>query len=145
MMSLFGKGTYLSSELAVSLIYSPGGQGWRESQLGSNLGCVAVCEVIDDPSVKCSLREESQAGDVPERYYVVENNEMVRVKYLLLYSQNATGVTHERSPVVIPWYRKNKFAVLMAFYLFVLLSIGLFSSKSFQFYLRRLLRSYSLR
>ncbi|KAK7486772.1 hypothetical protein BaRGS_00021919 [Batillaria attramentaria] len=164
-MSLFGKGTYLSSELAVSLIYSPGGQGWRESQLGSNLGCVAVCEVIDDPSVKCSLREgsdsantssnstpkrrarasESQAGDVPERYYVVENNEMVRVKYLLLYSQNATGVTHERSPVVIPWYRKNKFAVLMAFYLFVLLSIGLFSSKSFQFYLRRLLRSYSLR
>ena len=30
---------------------------------------------------------ESQAGDVPERYYVVENNEMVRVKYLLVYSQ----------------------------------------------------------
>ena len=33
---------------------------------------------------------ESQAGDVPERYYVVENNEMVRVKYLLVYSQTNT-------------------------------------------------------
>ena len=34
---------------------------------------------------------ESQAGDVPERYYVVENNEMVRVKYLLVYSKATNG------------------------------------------------------
>ena len=56
-MSLFGKGTYLSSELAVSMLYSPGGQGWTKSQLGSNLGCVAVCQMIDDASVKCTVRE----------------------------------------------------------------------------------------
>ena len=29
----------------------------------------------------------SEAGDVPEKYYVVENNDMVRVKYLLVYSK----------------------------------------------------------
>lgn len=159
-MSLFGKGTYLSSELAMSLLYSPGGQGWAESQLGSSLGCVAVCEMIDDPSVKCTLKEgsdanspstpkrrsrasDSQLGDVPERYYVVENNEMMRVKYLLVYSQPSVP-PHERTRQVVPWYRKNKFAVLMTFYLVVLLSIGLFSSKSFQFYVRKLLRSYDL-
>ncbi|PVD37809.1 hypothetical protein C0Q70_00411 [Pomacea canaliculata] len=105
-VSLFGKGIYLSSELAVSLMYSPGGQGWSESQLGPNLGCVAVCQLIDDPSVKCTVKEddmtepstsknrarasESQAGDVPERYYVVENNEMVRIKYLLVYCEPTT-------------------------------------------------------
>ena len=56
-VSLFGKGTYLSSELAVSIIYSPGGQGWPKSQIGSTLGCVAVCEMIDDTSVKCTIKE----------------------------------------------------------------------------------------
>ncbi|XP_076464990.1 protein mono-ADP-ribosyltransferase PARP16-like [Babylonia areolata] len=158
-MSLFGKGTYLSSELAVSMLYSPGGQGWKKSQLGSNLGCVAVCQMVDDPSVKCTVKEggsistegeenrgraraaESLAGDVPERYYVVENNDMVRVKYLLLYSQPTTAST-QRSAHAMPWYRKNKFAVMMAIYMLLLLCIGLFSSKSFQFYIRRWLKSY---
>ena len=56
-MSLFGKGTYLSSELAVSMLFSPGGQGWTKSQLGPYLGCVAVCQMIDDISVKCTVKE----------------------------------------------------------------------------------------
>ena len=29
----------------------------------------------------------SEGGDVPEKYYVVQNNEMIRVKYLLIYAQ----------------------------------------------------------
>jgi poly[ADP-ribose] polymerase 16 len=41
----------------------------------------------NDETRNRSRASESQAGDVPERYYVVENNEMVRVKYLLVYSQ----------------------------------------------------------
>lgn len=28
----------------------------------------------------------SEGGDVPEKYYVVQNNDMVRVKYLLVYT-----------------------------------------------------------
>lgn len=158
-MSLFGKGTYLSSELAVSMLYSPGGQGWKKSQLGGNLGCVAVCQMIDDTSVKCTVKEggrtstegedsrnraratESLAGDVPERYYVVENNDMVRVKYLLIYSQPSTART-QSSALAVPWYRKNKFAVMMAIYMLLLLCVGLFSSKSFQLYIRRGLKSY---
>ena len=29
----------------------------------------------------------SEGGEVPEKYYVVQNNEMIRVKYLLIYAQ----------------------------------------------------------
>ena len=29
----------------------------------------------------------SEGGDVPEKYFVVTNNQLVRVKYLLVYSQ----------------------------------------------------------
>jgi len=28
----------------------------------------------------------SMGGDVPEKYYIVQNNEMVRVKYVLVYT-----------------------------------------------------------
>ena len=51
--SLFGRGIYLSSELSVSLPYSSMGNGWGRSVVGSDLSCVALCEVIDHPDVKC--------------------------------------------------------------------------------------------
>lgn len=50
--SLFGKGIYLSSELGVSIAFSPVGYGWGGSILGSDMSCVALCEVIDHPDVK---------------------------------------------------------------------------------------------
>ena len=56
---MFGEGTYLSSELSVSLDYSPYGHGWDKSSMGDKLSCVAVCEIIDDESVKCKMHGES--------------------------------------------------------------------------------------
>ena len=56
-MAAFGEGTYLSSELSVSLIYSQAGEAWSKSCLGAKLACVAVCEMIDEPSVKCQIKE----------------------------------------------------------------------------------------
>jgi len=32
----------------------------------------------------------SEGGDVPEKYYVVQNNEVIRVKYLLVYGQKTS-------------------------------------------------------
>jgi hypothetical protein len=60
----------LSSELAVSLIYSPGGQGWCKSQLGQSLGCVAVCQMIDDVSVKCTVKEGNTIREIRIRIYL---------------------------------------------------------------------------
>jgi poly[ADP-ribose] polymerase 16 len=55
-ISVFGEGTYLSSELSLSLHYSPVGLGWDQSLLGKMISCVALCEMIDDPAVKCQAK-----------------------------------------------------------------------------------------
>lgn len=53
---MFGEGTYLSADLSVCFPYAPSGKGWDKSLLGSTLSCIAVCEIIDDPSVKCQVK-----------------------------------------------------------------------------------------
>lgn len=58
--SLFGHGIYLSSELSVSLPYSPMGYGWGRSSVGSEMSCVALCEVVDHPDVKFQDKGEKQ-------------------------------------------------------------------------------------
>jgi poly[ADP-ribose] polymerase 16 len=50
--SLFGHGIYLSSELSMSLLYSPMGYGWGWSTVGREMSCVALCEVVDHLDVK---------------------------------------------------------------------------------------------
>lgn len=59
--SLFGEGTYLTSDLSMAVLYSPHGNGWRDSLLGPLLSCVAVCEVIDHPDVKCQVKRKGQS------------------------------------------------------------------------------------
>lgn len=59
--SLFGEGTYLTSDLSLALLYSPHGLGWQRSALGSVLSCVAVCEIIDHPDVKCQVKKKGES------------------------------------------------------------------------------------
>lgn len=63
--SLFGEGTYLTSDLSLALIYSPHGHGWQHSLLGPILSCVAVCEVIDHPDVKCQTKKKGEWAPRP--------------------------------------------------------------------------------
>ncbi|XP_016047717.1 protein mono-ADP-ribosyltransferase PARP16 isoform X2 [Erinaceus europaeus] len=58
--ALFGEGTYLTSDLSLALLYSPNGHGWQRSLLGPILSCVAVCEVIDHPDVKCQTKKKAE-------------------------------------------------------------------------------------
>lgn len=149
---IFGEGTYLSSELSISLHYSPSGLGWAKSQLGGQLSCVAVCEIIDDPSVKCQLKEgeagakrsralvpNSMAGEVPEKYYVIRNNDVVKVKYLLIYADKISNNTS--LPNRISWFGQHKFALLMTIYVLLLVTIGLSNSKQFKQSMRRIFKS----
>ncbi|XP_066449002.1 protein mono-ADP-ribosyltransferase PARP16 [Eleutherodactylus coqui] len=147
--SLFGEGTYLTSDLSLALLYSPHGHGWPCSILGPILSCVAMCEVIDHPDVKCQVRKKdsfeidrtrararnSEGGDVPEKYFVVTNNELLRVKYLLVYSQGQPQ-RRSRQPSC---FSSHRFAILMTLYLFVLIVIGLSSSKTFMHHWNRIL------
>ncbi|XP_046549873.1 protein mono-ADP-ribosyltransferase PARP16-like [Haliotis rubra] len=153
-VSMFGEGTYLSGELAVSMTYSPTGLTWDSSELGDKLGCVAVCEMIDDSSVKCQEKTGSEdgvkksrarvagsmAGDVPEKYYVVRNNEVMRVRYLLVYAEKTKPKQLGVSRGHMTWFQQNKFLVMMSVYVLLLLAIGLANSKSLQYQLKRIFR-----
>ncbi|GFO14688.1 poly [ADP-ribose] polymerase [Plakobranchus ocellatus] len=140
-VAAFGEGTYLSSELSVSLLYSQAGETWSKSCLGAKLACVAVCEMIDEPSVKCQVKEGStsvqkqraQASSitdaVPEKYYVVQNNDAVRVKYLLVYRDNSAPLVPQGSSPSSSWVQEHKFPLLMLAYVILLLAIGLANSR----------------
>ncbi|KAK8758344.1 hypothetical protein V5799_004037 [Amblyomma americanum] len=150
--SLFGTGTYLSSELSVSATFSPAGYGWQHSLVSPELSCVAMCEVVDHPDVKCQDRarskpsrayaEDSMGGKVPEKYYLVQNNSVVRVKYLLVYTASRP---QPPTPDILPagmldsadaccsmgwqdFLRKNKSWLMVAAYAALLCGIGLSSS-----------------
>ncbi|XP_059165656.1 protein mono-ADP-ribosyltransferase PARP16-like [Physella acuta] len=140
-VSVFGEGTYLSSELSVSLIYSPTGEGWRSSALGVKLSCVAVCQMIDHPSVKCQIKEGTATqqkqrarasritDDVPEKYYVVQNNDVIRVKYLLVYRENVAPAVSTNMSSSHSWLREYRFPLLMFAYFMLLAAIGLANSR----------------
>lgn len=153
--TLYGEGTYLSSDLAVSLPYSPAGRGWTRSLIGSTLSCVAVCAMLDHPDVKCQVKDaqshpspsrshapDSMGGAVPERYYVVTNSEAVQIKYLLIFvdkkiSQRASSrVSHRQR-----WIRENLFSLLLVGYIVVLIFVSFFNSRSFQSMWRRYVNS----
>ncbi|XP_027267138.1 protein mono-ADP-ribosyltransferase PARP16 isoform X2 [Cricetulus griseus] len=145
--SLFGEGTYLTSDLSLALIYSPHGHGWQHSLLGPILSCVAVCEVIDHPDVKCQTKKKdskeidrnrarikhSEGGDVPPKYFVVTNNQLLRVKYLLVYSQKQP----KRASSQLSWLSSHWFMVMMSLYLLLLLVVSVTNSSAFQHFWNR--------
>lgn len=140
--SVFGEGTYLTSDLSMAVLYSPHCSSWRESLLGSLLSCVALCEVIDHPDVKCQVKKKdseaadrqrsraknSEGGEVPHKYFIVTNNQLLRVKYLLVYSQKRHLSRHSRSS---SWLPRHHFAIMMSLYLLLLIFIGAFNSTTF--------------
>ncbi|GFR59034.1 poly [ADP-ribose] polymerase [Elysia marginata] len=140
-VSAFGEGTYLSSELSVSLLYSQTGEAWSKSCLGAKLACVAVCEMIDEPSVKCQIKEGSASVQkqraqasrmtdaVPEKYYVVQNNDAVRVKYLLVYRDHTSSAGSTGTSQSYSWIQQHKFPLLMFTYFILLVAIGLANSR----------------
>uniref|UniRef100_H0X9I4 Poly [ADP-ribose] polymerase n=1 Tax=Otolemur garnettii TaxID=30611 RepID=H0X9I4_OTOGA len=146
--SLFGEGTYLTSDLSLALIYSPHGHGWQHSLLGPILSCVAVCEVIDHPDVKCQTKKKdskeidrrrarikhSEGGDIPPKYFVVTNNQLLRVKYLLVYSQKQPK---SRASSQVSWFSSHWFTVMISLYLLLLLIVSVINSSAFQHFWNR--------
>ncbi|XP_059534659.1 protein mono-ADP-ribosyltransferase PARP16-like, partial [Myotis daubentonii] len=145
--SLFWEGTYLTSDLSLALIYSPHGYGWQRSLLGPILSCVAVCEVIDHPDVKCQTKKKdskeidrrrarikhSEGGDIPPKYFVVTNNQLLRVKYLLVYSQKQA----KRASSQLSWFSSHWFTVMIFLYLLLLLIVSVINSSTFQHFWNR--------
>lgn len=152
--SLFGEGIYLSSDLSIVLHYSPMGKGWQNSIFGNSLSCVALCEMIDHPDVKCnvklvcndtdnaitgnddccpthsksyatsarkrSLIKGSEGGQIPEEYFVVRNDDLVRLKYLLVYNPNK-GWDRSKRTSLGHFFMRHQFFIIMFLYALILL------------------------
>ncbi|EGI70529.1 G2/mitotic-specific cyclin-B [Acromyrmex echinatior] len=114
--SQFGKGIYFSSELGVSLPYSPVGYGWGGSLLGSEISCIALCELINHPDIKRgdsrdnaqNTLSDSVSGRIPEKYFVVTNSDLVRIRYLLVYTQDLHTTSTTDSTGLLAWFKQHK-------------------------------------
>jgi len=146
--TLFGSGTYLSHELGMSLLYSTRGVAWEHSALGPSLSCMAIAQVINHPSVKihseCPTRgrvEGSEGGSIPQSYILVRDNQLLNIRYILLYGSETTSPTvHASMPRnrFTTWVCSNKMAVLLLSYGLLLLLVGLSNSVWF----KRIVRKY---
>ena len=140
--SLFGKGIYLSSELGVSLPYSPVGYGWGCSVLGSEMSCIALCELINHADVKTGDSENNARNmvtcsigrKVPNKYYLVTNSELVRVRYLLVYSQEVQATRYADNRGLIAWFKQHKLLTFVLGYVVLLASVGLTHNKQVEKY-----------
>ncbi|CAG0913986.1 unnamed protein product [Notodromas monacha] len=92
--SAFGEGTYFSNELSVCLTYSTNGIAWKNSMLGDVLSCVALCEIILGDWVKSGSKRKD---GVPEKYFIVQNNDYVRLTHLLVYGSSPKATSSGQS------------------------------------------------
>ncbi|XP_030748669.1 protein mono-ADP-ribosyltransferase PARP16-like [Sitophilus oryzae] len=136
---LFGSGIYLSSEISVCTNYASYGETWKKSSLGTKHSIIAVAEIINDhEEVKCkdknnkgrSFNQDSY-GEIPEKYFVVTNSELLRVKYLLVYTQ-------KRPNMVKSFIKTNFLWIIITLYFLLLVFIGFLNGPYWQKILRYL-------
>ncbi|XP_076249321.1 protein mono-ADP-ribosyltransferase PARP16-like [Calliopsis andreniformis] len=150
--SLFRKGIYLSSELGISLPYSPVGYGWGGSVLGSEMSCIALCELINHVDVKTEDSKnntrnrvtDSMQGKVPDKYYLVTNSELVRVRYLLVYSQEVQATRYTNNRGLLAWFKQHKLLTFVLGYVVLLASVGLTHNKQVEKYYKLFVQKVGL-
>lgn len=159
---LFGEGLYFAQEIDVSLLFSPSVLGWNKSKIGDVVSCVAVCEYIDDPayvkvrkgkkeiwqnSTPTQLfppAENAKNSDIPHSYLLITNNELVRVRYLLMYGSkkksappkatSSTEVVEVAPRSVLKWCRRNPLIVSVILYVVLLFLVGLSNHRAVEYY-----------
>lgn len=85
--AIFGQGIYLSEDPVVASNFLKYGPGWKHSALAPSLACLLECEVVNDPA--CVLHGVDEQGHerMPNKYVLVKNDCMVRVRRVLVYCQ----------------------------------------------------------
>lgn len=146
----FGPGVYLSSEMNISLSYSPAGFGWGGSHFGSRLSVVALCEMVDHVDVKfqngskenfCKMiAHGSENGPVPKKYFIVQNSDLVRVRYLLVFGSQGQRRNLAEPKSLLGWIREHKMITIIVGYVVLLLAVGTSNSAVMYRYYRRFLR-----
>jgi poly[ADP-ribose] polymerase 16 len=158
---LFGEGLYFAFELQISALFSPSVLSWSKSKLGDLMSCVALCEYIDDPRHYKIQKENAKNSDIPQNYLLITNNEIVRVRYLLLYgskkptlksilSKDRISTSSQQPNLDAPssfltWCRRNPMLVSACIYVILLILVGLNQSRSVEHYknvIKRFIQRY---
>jgi poly[ADP-ribose] polymerase 16 len=146
--ALFGVGLYFSFEVQVSLLFSQSVSSWSRSKLGDLVSSVAICEYIDDPNYSKIRKENAKNSDIPQNYLLITNNEIVRVRYLMIYGTNKPPVKSSVPGAATPsgsevlsgqrsfftWCRKNPLIVSACLYVMLLGLVGFSNHRSFEHY-----------
>ena len=97
--AIFGEGVYLSTDPAVAYSFCKAGDGWEQSYFGSRVRYLLVCEVArpshhSDPSSSGAarnpgshLRKEVNSNGVPQNYILVQNSDLVKIRFVFVYSE----------------------------------------------------------
>jgi len=131
--SLYGEGVYLSGDPDVAYSFLKCGKNWyNNSKLGSMVGCIVCGEVVKHPTyARFSSEQNSQSGIVvsddetklPKGYIVVEDNNYVLVKYILVYKDFHGGGDVKK--------RANVCQIVAIIYILFLIGMYIFKSNSF--------------
>jgi len=93
--AIFGHGVYLARRLDVARAFSKTGLGRNVNGKRSRLEIVFACEVVNHPESVYTeqLHKEQTVLDdpVPPGYFVVQDNDMIKVRYILVYLHDATS------------------------------------------------------
>ena len=152
--AMFGEGIYLSSELHVSIPFSPVASSWGASRCGSDISCVALCEYVENPlylkrnikfgdseasdstpsNSSTNLTQRKKKNNIPEKYLLITNNEIVRVRYLLIYGKDVERIlSQNRGNPVFNWVRNHKTVCTMCLYAMFLLTISMTNNRNGQY------------
>lgn len=95
------------------------------------------------PFFYLSIDDVKKKSNVPDKYFVITNNEIVRLRYLLVYGRDERLATNRdqalqthRNPL-IHWIFTHKSVAAIIFYALILLWIGVSNSR-YGYYLRQL-------
>lgn len=78
------------------------------------------------------------ANNVPEKYIIVTNNDIVRLRYLVIFGREERiskhlAVTRSRSRIM-NWMASHKSVLVMSFYVIVLIAIGLANNNYYVYF-----------
>lgn len=117
-------------------MFSPQSVNWGGSLLGRNISCMAVCEYINHPEHLKKFTENRK--HIPHKYYIVTNNEIVRVRYLLVYASGPGSQLFTPRNAIMNWFGRNKMSTIFGVYMMLLVCIGFYNG-SYGSYLRHIL------
>lgn len=112
---------------------------------------VAVCEYLDDPLYVKTRKENSRNSDIPQKYLLITNNEIVRVRYLLIYStkkssapkavestakenQGLSAGDQRTSTSIFQWACRNPFIISVLLYVLLLFVVGMSNNRAVEYY-----------